>query len=256
MPRSGTDREMEYLIVCVLALIAGTVQSFTGFGAGAVIMAVLPYFYGITMSPGICQIICMGLVVTILIRRRRFIRVRQILVPAVIFTLSSVLAVYCVPSFDRRILTIVFGVFLIAVSLFSLLRFSDLKIRESVPNMIIASSVSGALSGLFGVGGPLMATYLVSVTDEYEMYLANMQMIFFISNIFTISARFLNGMVPHGVLPLCLAGIVFIIAGNFCGEFLLNTVSRKYADSKAVVKKTVFILVGVSGILTILTQIL
>lgn len=247
---------MEYLIICILALAAGTVQSFTGFGAGAVIMSVLPYFYGITMSPGICQIICMGLVITMLIRRRKYIRLRQILVPAAIFSVCSVLAVHFVPSFDRRILTIAFGVFLIVVSLFSLLRFSDLRIRESVPNMIVASSVSGMLSGLFGVGGPLMATYFVSITDEYEVYLAKMQMIFFISNIFTISARFMEGMVPSGVLPLCLLGIVFIVAGNFCGEFLLNRVSTKYADSKGIVKKTVYILVGVSGILTILNQIL
>ncbi len=247
---------MEYLIVCILALIAGTVQSFTGFGAGAVIMSVLPYFYGITMSPGICQIICMGLVIMMLIRRRRYIRLRQILLPAAIFTLSSVLAIHFVPSFDRRILTIAFGVFLIAMSLFSLLKFSDLRITESVPNMIVASSVSGMLSGLFGVGGPVMATYFVSVTDEYEVYLANMQMIFFISNIFSISMRFIKGMVPQGVLPLCALGIVFIIAGNFCGEYLLNRVSSKYEDSKAIVKKTVFILVGVSGILTILNQII
>ena len=133
-------------------------------------------------------------------------------------------------------------------------KFSEFRITESVPNMIAASSFSGMLSGLFGVGGPLMATYFVSITDEYEVYLAKMQMIFFISNIFTISARFMEGMVPSGVLPLCALGIVFIIAGNFCGEFLLNRVSRKYSDSKAVVKKTVYILVGISGILTILNQ--
>ena len=49
---------MEYLIIAVTSLVAGTVQSFTGFGAGAVMMAVLPYFYGIIVSPGISQIIC------------------------------------------------------------------------------------------------------------------------------------------------------------------------------------------------------
>ena len=42
----------------------------------------------------------------------------------------------------------------------------------------------------------------------------------------------------------------------FCGEFLLNRVNEKYDDSKAVVKKTVYILVGVSGILTILSQLI
>lgn len=256
MRRSGWDKDMEYLVICILALLAGTVQSFTGFGAGAVIMSVLPYFYGITMSPGICQIICMALVIMMLIRRRQSIRLRQILLPAIIFTLSSVLAIHFVPSFDRRILTIAFGIFLIAMSLFSLLKFSDLRVTESVPKMVVASSVSGMLSGLFGVGGPLIATYLVSVTEEYEVYLANMQMIFFISNVFSISMRFIEGMVPKGVLPLCALGIVFIIAGYFCGEFLLNRVNEKYDDSKAVVKKTVYILVGVSGILTILSQLI
>ena len=247
---------MEYLIIAVLSLLAGTVQSFTGFGAGMVMMAVLPYFYGIVLSPSVCQIISISLAVLILIRRRRSIRFRRILLPTVLFTLCSVLIIQFVPSFDRTALTIAFGVFLIAVSLFSLLSGPNICITETIPKTVVISSVSGMLSGLFGVGGPLMATYLVSITDEYEVYLANMQMIFVVSNVCSIAARAVNGMIPSGILPLCVLGIAFIIAGNFCGEFLLDRVSRKYADSKAVVKKTVYILVGISGILTILTQII
>ena len=246
---------MEYLIIAVTSLVAGTVQSFTGFGAGAVMMAVLPYFYGIIVSPGISQIICFGLVVIMLIRRRRTVRFRQILLPTVLFSLSGVFIIHLVPTFDRRILTVAFGVFLIAISLYSFLSPSGIRMTESVPKTVAVSTVSGMLSGMFGVGGPLMATYLVSVTDEYEVYLANMQTIFFVSNLFTISTRFIKGMVPSDALPLCALGIVFIIAGNFCGEFLLNRVSRKYSDSKAVAKKIVYVLVGISGILTILNQI-
>ncbi len=164
---AGAGEEMEYLIIAVTSLVAGTVQLFTGFGTGVVMMAVLPYFYGIIISPGISQIICFGLVVIMLIRRRKSIRFRQILLPTVLFSLSGVIIIHLVPSFDRRILTIAFGVFLIAISLYSFLSPSGIRISESVPKTVAVSTVSGMLSGMFGVGGPLMATYLVSVTDEY-----------------------------------------------------------------------------------------
>ena len=101
-------------------------------------------------------------------------------------------------------------------------------------------------SGLFAVGGPLMAVYYLANTDSKEEYLATIETLFLLNNIWSSYVRIRNGIVTAAELPVILFGSVFILLG-----FLIaNRVVDKLDDWR--MGFAVYTAVGVSGILNLL----
>ena len=239
---------MTWLIILPLAALAGFIQAFTGFGAAAILMTVLPYAFSMLQAPGVTQIICTFLAATMAWHFRKSINFKLMLLPTVIYTVASLVVVPFVKNFDLHVLTIIFGVFLVALSIYSLTLDKKLKVSGSVGTLIGCSALSGVLGGLFGVGGPTMALYLIAVTQSKEEYLGTLQLLFVISNLAVTISRIANGIITFDIWPICLVGAVGILAGKHLGY----KVGDKLDAEKT--RTVVYLGVGLSGIITILQQ--
>ena len=107
---------MIWLAVGLSSVAAGFLQTVTGFGAATVLMLVLPYFLDMAAAPALSSSICMGLAASLALRFRRAIRPRLVLLPSLIYTVTSVVAIRLAAGADLRLLSIAFGVFLILLS--------------------------------------------------------------------------------------------------------------------------------------------
>ena len=239
---------MTWLIILPLAGLAGFVQSFTGFGAAAILMTVLPYAFSLLRAPGITQIICTFLAATMAWHFRKSINLKMMLLPTIIYTAASLAVVPVVKGLDLHVLTIVFGGFLVALSIYSLTLDKKLKVSGSLGALIGCSALSGVLSGLFGVGGPTMALYLFAVSKSKEEYLGTLQLLFVISNLAVTASRIANGIITADILPICAVGAVGILAGKHLGYKVGDKLD---ADKTRI---AVNLCVGFSGIFTILQQ--
>lgn len=239
---------MTWLIILPLAALAGFIQAFTGFGAAAILMTVLPYAFSMLQAPGVTQIICTFLAATMAWHFRKSINFKLMLLPTVIYTVASLVVVPFVKNFDLHVLTMIFGVFLVALSIYSLTLDKKLKVSGSVGALIGCSALSGVLGGLFGVGGPTMALYLIAVTRSKEEYLGTLQLLFVISNLAVTISRIANGIITLDIWPICLVGAVGILAGKHLGY----KVGDKLDAEKT--RTVVYLGVGLSGIITILQQ--
>ena len=239
---------MTWLIILPLAALAGFIQAFTGFGAAAILMTALPYAFSMLQAPGVTQIICTFLAATMAWHFRKSINFKLMLLPTVIYTVASLVVVPFVKNFDLHVLTIIFGVFLVALSIYSLTLDKKLKVSGSVGALIGCSALSGVLGGLFGVGGPTMALYLIAVTQSKEEYLGTLQLLFVISNLAVTISRIANGIITLDIWPICLVGAVGILAGKHLGY----KVGDKLDAEKT--RTVVYLGVGLSGIITILQQ--
>lgn len=237
---------MVWVAVVLGALAGGFLQGFTGFGAAAVIMAILPYFFNMVDAAAITQLICIALSATMTVRLIKHINLRTSVWPTVIYTVVNVIIIFFVKKIDLTVLTISFAVFLMLLCVYSLLFSGKTKVSRGVPAMFVCSALSGAFSGFFGVGGPTMALYLMEVTDDRLEYLASLQFLFFVSNLFSTGARISQGIITVSMLPLVAAGIAAILTGQFFGFRLGKKVNPKST------KTAVYLCVGLSGLLLLI----
>ena len=204
--RKGNQRKaiMVYLAVALSAALGGFVQSITGFGAAVVMMTILPYFFTMAVAPSVSTSICLGLTVTLAWKLRKSIDLKLTLPPTLLYAAASVTAIRFIGSMDLRVMTMVFGAFLMLLGAYLLLTEKKATIRVTPAVTVVCGLLAGVCGGLFSIGGPIMAIYYLAATDSRESYLANAQANFAVNNVTSITTRVLSGYYTLDLLPLTL----------------------------------------------------
>ena len=125
-----------------------------------------------------------------------------------------------------------------------------IKIRPTPIAAIGCGGISGIFSGLFGLGGPPIGLYFSSVTDTHEEYLANTQFLFTVTNFFNTAMRISKRIYTADLIPLTIAGMVAINIGKLIGVKVYKGMSDE------TLKMTIYIFVGISGIVTLVRNLL
>ena len=240
---------MTYVIVALAALTAGAVQTVTGFGAAVVMMLVLPRIFGVVTAPAVSTSICVALSGALAWKFRRRTNFKLITVPILVFGVCGIVIINLIKSLDLHLIGILFGVFLIALSVYNLAFSAKASLRPTKPVILVSSAVSGTFSGLFSIGGPMMALCLLPCSDDHEQYLGNMQTLFVVTNIINIIARLANGLYTVDLLPYTLVGMAFILIGK---EFGIRFARKLNIDA---IKKVIYVFVGISGVLTLIENL-
>ena len=133
---------------------------------------------------------------------------------------------YLLPGIDLSALKLYFGFFLMALGLYFMFFSEKARLKPNFPTAFICSTLSGAASGFFGIGGPLMAVYFLSVLgDDKEGYIGTTQMFFFITSFINNLVRIANGIVTLDLVPFILAGLVGMTFGSMIGGKILKRVN-------------------------------
>ena len=137
---------MVYLAVALSAALGGFVQSITGFGAAVVMMTILPYFFTMAVAPSVSTSICLRLTVTLAWKLRKSIDLKLTLPPTLLYAAASVTAIRFIGSMDLRVMTMVFGAFLMLLGAYLLLTEKKAAIRVTP----VVTVVCGLLAGVCG----------------------------------------------------------------------------------------------------------
>ncbi len=240
---------LPYVIIVFTAFVAGFIQSFTGLGAAAVMMVVLPWYFSPLQAPAICQMICIACSVSLLIPLRRSVNLRFALPPTVIYTLMSVVAIRFVKNLDLGLLNLLFGIFLLLLAVWFFFFEGKVRIPAGKGSMVASSAFSGILGGVFGVGGPTMALWFLAATEDRLLYLSSLQVLFTVSNVVSTISRAANGILTADLLPPALLGMVGVLCGNWLGLRSAKKLNPDYF------RKGVYLCVGLSGLIQLINQI-
>lgn len=240
---------MTYVIVALTAMTAGTVQTVTGFGAAVIMMLALPHLFGVVTAPALSTSICVALSGALAWKFRKRTNYKLITMPIIVFGVSGIVIINLIKSLDLRVVGILFGVFLIALSVYNLAFAAKASLRPTKPVIFLSSVLSGTFSGLFSIGGPMMALCFLPCSEDHDQYLANMQTLFAVTNIINIIARISNGLFTADLLPCTLIGMVFILIGKEIGIRFAQKLNIE------VLKKVIYVFVGVSGAITLAQNI-
>lgn len=236
---------MNYIGVVIAELLAGIFQGITGFGAGIISMMALPLMFPVTEAAGISGAICLALTISMVIKYRRHINFKMALVPGVVYTVMSAVAIHFAADLNQGLMKKLLGGFLFLLAIYYLFIKKNQSSKLSAPVGFIFSAVSGACDGLFSIGSPLMVLYFLGQTDDKEEYLGSIQFMFMICLIYNLFARIKNGILVTAHLPVILIGIACIVAGLFIANRIVDKINVEK------LKKISYVGIAIAGMINL-----
>lgn len=235
---------MELLLLVLLpAVLASLVQGITGFGSAIVLMIFLPSILPIPQSAGVASLIMSVANLMMAWHYRKALKFKRIIGPFIVYGLVAFLSLKLGSALDVKVLKMLLGGLLLCLSIYFLF-FKSLGNGRKYPIYValIFMIISGFFNGLFGIGGPLMAMYFLSLAKTKEEYLASIQTFFLIDQVYITTVRFASGILTTSDIKFILIGIV----GGVIGTMIANRITKHMNIN--MIEKSVFSFIGLSGI--------
>lgn len=167
------------------------------------------------------------------------------LLPLLVYALCSATAIHFSSRVDPALLKRIFGGFLICLAIYHFSLAGKQPRAWSFPTALAAWAFSGACSGLFSVGGPLMVLYFLAHTDSKEEFLGTTELLFFINLVSSTYLRAKSGIITAQLLPLIALCVVCVALGLFIANKIVERINGER------LKSIVYIGVGISGIINL-----
>lgn len=238
-------------MIVLPALAGGVIQSVTGFGAGIIMMLFFPLVLPMLKASALSTLVTLYLTVSLAWKFRKHVQISLLVLPLAVFILCTTASLQLATMLDTRNLSVLFGGFLIILSIY-FIRFSDrVRLKPSPVNAAVCSGLSGLCSGMFGIGGPPMVVYYLSVLgNSKELYLATTQMYFCVGSVYNTSMRIFRGILTADMIPLFLLGVAGMAAGERIGLRILRRIDVP------TMKKAVYVFLALSGAITLIRNLI
>ncbi len=239
-----------YFYVFAASIGGSVVQTTTGFGYGIFVMLFFPLFLPLLQSSALSTIISMCLSASLAWKYRRHADFRSMWLPLFIYLVVSNVAVWVSTRVDMGGLKAYFGLFLIVVAAYFMFFSRFIHVKANYKTAAVCTTISGAASGFFGIGGPPMVLYFLALSGEDKLkYLATIQAFFFLTGINNVVSRAANGIITPALLPLVIPGVLGQIIGQWIGLKIVGRIDI------ANLKKLIYAFLAVAGVLTFVTNI-
>lgn len=235
------------LILLICTLVGGILQGLTGFGSGIVMMQFYPTYMSVVRASAITAAISFILNLIMAFDGRKLLKLTKVILPMVVYAISSSLAVNFATGLDERFMSLLLGGFFIFLAIYLFIKNDDKKLK--MPAKIALMVLCGVFSGLFGVGGPFMVYYFLDCTDSAEEYLATSNAFFLLQNLYITSYRVVKGIIVAADVPIIIIGMIVISIGTFIARSFRSKIDE------ATLRKFIYVFIGVSGLITVLKNI-
>lgn len=232
----------EYVLLAVIVFAASLLQAYMGFGFALVAMAFLPMIFPYTKAVALNTGIAIVSTVYMSIRHRRDIQWKillPILIPSVIIGMTVTALSFRV---DSGVMLVLLGIMLVALAVWSFVFAGRIKVKPTVWSGTAMGVVCGVCNGLFSIGGPAAALYLLPATETKERYFATIQIYFAVCNTTNLIVRILKGSFETGDLSKLFTGWGAMLLGMIVGQSIFKKTQSKHFN------KLVYALVGINGL--------
>ncbi|HKM05345.1 MAG TPA: sulfite exporter TauE/SafE family protein [Sphaerochaeta sp.] len=237
-------------VVLSVVLVGAFLQANIGFGFPIIAMIVFPRIFAFSTAVTLTQLIAIASTGYLTLKYWNKIQWRTMF-PLLFASLliAGFVTVFSI-SVKGEKLIIILGIALVAISLYFVLFSQSIQIHARPRNGMLMGIIAGLGNGLFGIGGPPVALYLLPAVPGKIEYLATIQAYFFLSNMESIIIRLINGALVIEQLPLIPLGWVTVGLGTFAGLTLFDKIPA------TLLKRIVYLFVGLSGMWIIIEALL
>ncbi len=128
--------------------------------------------------------------------------------------------------FNARPLSLIFAVFLLAYSAYSLFNL-DFSIPESRKTLVTGGLISGFTGGLIGLGGAVRSVFLISTKIDKKTYIATSAAIAVIVDVTRVSVYLYQGALRSEYFSYIIPLVVLAFFGVFTGKRFLVRLETK-----------------------------
>ncbi|MGM9525082.1 MAG: sulfite exporter TauE/SafE family protein [Peptococcaceae bacterium] len=240
----------QLVLLSVITFSAGLIQAISGFAFGIIFIGFSQYIIGYTSALALNALLSVFFLSYLVHYYRKYINFSIIKVPIVVTGVTILIAqrLYCyVELFPYW--NLLLGILFILMGSYMAFRLDYISEKPKKNNAVFFSIFTGILQGFFGVGGPPMTIYFLSVTDTKEEYLGSDQFLFLMLCLVDFGGRIVNSLVPKEIwsyFPICL---ICLILGVSLGTALLKKIKINF------MRKLVYALVILDGCYLIIQTI-
>jgi uncharacterized membrane protein YfcA len=213
---------VQLLIYGAACVLGQFLQTTIGFGLNIIVMALATALFPVTTLASACTLLSMCSSGFFAWKWRKKLRFQAILWPLITMLGVSTAAIATIRYIPVKTLQGFLGLALIAMSIFFLGFQSRIHIHASPARGLAVGGIAGVLAGYFSTGGPPVVAYLLETLDDKETYLACIQTVFFISNLWNTIFRGFSGYLTGEVFRLSAVGAICVVLGAFWGTRLLG----------------------------------
>ena len=217
---------MEWIILIAVSFVASTISGIAGFGGALALLPFLTYFMGIKAA---IPVLTVAQVYGNL--SRAGFGWKEINWKAVgLFIIGAVpaawLGSYLMSIMPAILISRIVGILLIGLVIWR-------RVKKDLPTMPvrmmgIGGAMSGFLSGISGVGGPVAATFFFSLQLPSGAYVASEAFTAIVTHFTkTVIYNKYDLITTDGIIHGSILGIV-MVAGSWTGKQVINRISRKH----------------------------
>lgn len=238
---------MELYFFFFAAVFTGSViQGAFSFGYAMFMMAVLPYLIPVKTAVILSALSSFFISGTVCWKFRKQIDFRTILIPLFTAVACILPGAYLLNITNDRILRKALGMTIVLFSMvFLFAARHQFRMKPTLVNQLLFGVTSGVLAGMFGVGGPPLVFYLLTVIQDNITYKATLELAFItLSAGILLSQGLLGNVTPHLIIYIGL-GCLAAIGGTLLG---LNFFKRLNRDR---LKRWIYFMMMILGALLI-----
>lgn len=183
-------------------------------------------------------------------KERKNLEIKVWLPLSILVIIGAIPGIFLLKNGDVTSIKIFFGVIVTLIGIEMFCReYQKKKRKASGIFLVLIGVLSGFLCGLFGIGA-LLAAYISRTTDSSSAFRGNICVVFIIENTFRIVLYSITGIMTLAIVKQAVILFPFMHLGLGLGILLSKVLNE------SVVKKAVIILLILSGISLILTNLL
>ncbi|SFT73976.1 hypothetical protein SAMN05216474_2064 [Lishizhenia tianjinensis] len=216
------DLNFIFLILALLAEIIGTIG---GFGSSVFFVPLGNFYFDYHSVLGLTALFHLSSNVSKIFLFRKGLDKKLLInigVPSVIFViLGGVLSKYVASNY----LQIVLGIFLVAFSLFFIIK-RNFAIAANKKNALIGGSFSGLSAGLLGTGGAIRGLTMAAFNLEKSVFIATSAFIDFMIDFTRTFVYWGNGYIHQHDLKYIPFLFIIGVLGSYLGKRILNYIPQ------------------------------
>lgn len=208
-------------MIIVLTLFSAVIGTITGFGISTIMVPVMAFILPFPEALLFVGIIHWFSDIWKIVFFKKGVNLKLILLFGIPGVLVSFFAAQIPFLFSANFLKQLLGLFLISYSILLMIR-PKWKLKANDSNAVIGGSLTGFVSGVFGVGGSIRSTFLTAYNLKKEVFIFTSGVIAF----FIDSTRILWYLTQARLDSLWLNYLVVSIPFTFLGAFI----AKKYVN--------------------------
>lgn len=211
------DINIIFLLLALLAEIIGTIG---GFGSSVFFVPIGNFYFDFYSVLGLTAIFHLSSNLSKILLFKKGLDKRLLLhigIPSVLFVISGG---FLSKTLNTTYLQIALGVFLMALSLFFLIR-SKYTVAASNKNAMIGGSISGFTAGLLGTGGAVRGLTMAAFNLEKSVFIATSAFIDFMIDSSRTLVYYQNGYIHNHDLKYVPFLLLIGLVGSYIGKKIL-----------------------------------